>query len=240
MHCRNAAEIKEAGADQVCILSNEAGLNLGSQVLQGLGTLDADITLLKRGISEAMTVRTQAFTEQLTNKKPPPVEDELCRKLKGTTKPVDVFVINGLVAGGTSLAAATASIDALSSLELDSMLCDVHDVIAEEDIVMLPNIVEGVAPDRMPAAEAAEHVRIGCQEHGAASSHTLAAEHNSAAAQHTATPSKNMDVVAVAGGSNGAAHVGHAAADTTKVGGLVTEEVVVAAQVTAAAPGHQA
>jgi len=41
-------------------VSSEAGLNLGSTLLSDLGTPDTDISLLRRGIHEALAVRTAA------------------------------------------------------------------------------------------------------------------------------------------------------------------------------------
>lgn len=58
--CRHAAKLREAGADQTCVVNSEAGLNLGSTLLADLGTPETDISLLRRGIHEALAVRTAA------------------------------------------------------------------------------------------------------------------------------------------------------------------------------------
>lgn len=63
---RHAAELREAGADQACIVSSEAGINLGSQVLSDLGAPDTDISLLRRGIHEALAARTSAALPSAT------------------------------------------------------------------------------------------------------------------------------------------------------------------------------
>jgi hypothetical protein len=57
---KHAAELKEAGADKTIVVSSEAGLNLGSRLLQDLGTPESAIALLRRGIGEALAVRTAA------------------------------------------------------------------------------------------------------------------------------------------------------------------------------------
>lgn len=57
---RHAARLREAGADQACVVNSEAGLNLGSSLLADLGTPETDISLLRRGIHEALAVRTAA------------------------------------------------------------------------------------------------------------------------------------------------------------------------------------
>jgi hypothetical protein len=57
---RHAAKLREAGADQACVVNSEAGLNLGSALLADLGTPETDISLLRRGIHEALAVRTAA------------------------------------------------------------------------------------------------------------------------------------------------------------------------------------
>lgn len=57
---RHAAELREAGADTTSVVSSEAGLNLGTTLLKDLGTPETDIALLRRGISEALAVRTAA------------------------------------------------------------------------------------------------------------------------------------------------------------------------------------
>jgi hypothetical protein len=57
---RHAAELREAGADQACIVSSEAGLNLGTRLLSDLGTPETAISFLRRGIHEALAVRTDA------------------------------------------------------------------------------------------------------------------------------------------------------------------------------------
>lgn len=46
------------GADKTCIVNSEAGLNLGAQLLADLGTSETAISLLRRGINEAMVART--------------------------------------------------------------------------------------------------------------------------------------------------------------------------------------
>lgn len=58
--CRHAAELRRAGADKTCIINSEAGLNLGAQLLADLGTSETAISLLRRGINEAMVARTSA------------------------------------------------------------------------------------------------------------------------------------------------------------------------------------
>lgn len=58
--CRHAGKLRDAGADQTCVVNSEAGLNLGSTLLADLGTPETDISLLRRGIHEALAVRTAA------------------------------------------------------------------------------------------------------------------------------------------------------------------------------------
>ena len=60
----HAGELRAAGAVQVCISGSEAGLNLGCDVLSELGTSEGDLSLLRRGIHEAMAVRSVAAAEQ--------------------------------------------------------------------------------------------------------------------------------------------------------------------------------
>lgn len=57
---RHATELRHAGADKTCIVNSEAGLNLGAQLLGDLGTSETAISLLRRGINEALAVRTAA------------------------------------------------------------------------------------------------------------------------------------------------------------------------------------
>lgn len=54
---RHAAELEEAGADQVVIRSVEAGLALGSQLLGALGASEIDVSFLKRGIEDSIEAR---------------------------------------------------------------------------------------------------------------------------------------------------------------------------------------
>ncbi len=54
---RHAAELEEAGADQVVIRSVEAGLALGSQLLGALGASEIDVSYLKRGIEDSIEAR---------------------------------------------------------------------------------------------------------------------------------------------------------------------------------------
>lgn len=58
--CRHAAELRAVGADKLCIVNSEAGLNLGAQLLSDLGTPGTSVALLRRGIDEALAVRTAA------------------------------------------------------------------------------------------------------------------------------------------------------------------------------------
>jgi hypothetical protein len=60
LHCRHAAELRAAGADKLCIVNSEAGLNLGAQLLSDLGSSETSVSLLRRGINEALAVRTAA------------------------------------------------------------------------------------------------------------------------------------------------------------------------------------
>jgi hypothetical protein len=57
---RHAAELRAAGADKLCIVNSEAGLNLGAQLLADLGSSETSVSLLRRGINEALAVRTAA------------------------------------------------------------------------------------------------------------------------------------------------------------------------------------
>ncbi|WIA33402.1 hypothetical protein OEZ86_006536 [Tetradesmus obliquus] len=57
---KHAAELRAAGADKLCIVNSEAGLNLGAQLLADLGSSETSVSLLRRGINEALAVRTAA------------------------------------------------------------------------------------------------------------------------------------------------------------------------------------
>ncbi len=59
--CRHAAELQEAGAARVVINNSEAGLTLGSQLLEALGASEVETSMLRRDIAGAMAVRTDAL-----------------------------------------------------------------------------------------------------------------------------------------------------------------------------------
>jgi voltage-gated potassium channel Kch len=61
----HATDLRAAGAEHICITGTEAGLNLGASVLSMFGTTETDIQLLKKGIGEAIAVRTTVCADVL-------------------------------------------------------------------------------------------------------------------------------------------------------------------------------
>ncbi|MEW5307679.1 MAG: hypothetical protein WDW36_010057 [Sanguina aurantia] len=62
---RHAAELEQAGADSVVIRSVEAGLALGGQVLQELGTAANEVQFLRKGIEDSVAKRAHALVSEV-------------------------------------------------------------------------------------------------------------------------------------------------------------------------------
>lgn len=69
---RHAAELKAAGADYVTAATTEAGIALGSRMLQELGGRDNDIAGLTRALRKQLDDRSHDMMRVLTNELPAP------------------------------------------------------------------------------------------------------------------------------------------------------------------------
>ena len=69
---RHAAELKAAGADYVTAATTEAGIALGSRMLQELGGRDNDIAGLTRALRKQLDDRSHNMMRVLTNELPAP------------------------------------------------------------------------------------------------------------------------------------------------------------------------
>ncbi len=82
---RHAAELKAAGADYVTAATTEAGIALGSRMLQELGGRDNDIAGLTRALRKQLDDRSHDMMRVLTNELPAP---------NATLEEEDVFVFD--------------------------------------------------------------------------------------------------------------------------------------------------
>jgi hypothetical protein len=94
-HDRHAAALREAGAGSICIVNSEAGLNLGAQLLTDLGTSQTAIALLRRGIDQALVVRTAAHTSSNNQAAPQASGTAGNSDSRGQKRQVELFVLDG-------------------------------------------------------------------------------------------------------------------------------------------------
>lgn len=71
---QHAAELKAAGADYVTAATTEAGMALGSRMLQELGGRDNDIAGLTRAVRKQLDDRSSDMMRVLTNELPAPAD----------------------------------------------------------------------------------------------------------------------------------------------------------------------
>ena len=72
---QHSAELKAAGADYVTAATTEAGMALGSRMLQELGGRDNDIVGLTRALRKQLDARSNDMMRVLTNELPAPSDD---------------------------------------------------------------------------------------------------------------------------------------------------------------------
>lgn len=69
---RHAAELTEAGSENVVIASKEAGMTIAEKLLTGLGSRREDVEYLRQGVEQALNLRMQQLASKLSSQ----VEDE--------------------------------------------------------------------------------------------------------------------------------------------------------------------
>lgn len=72
---QHSAELKAAGADYVTAATTEAGMALGSRMLQELGGRDNDIAGLTRALRKQLDSRSNDMMRVLTNELPAPTDE---------------------------------------------------------------------------------------------------------------------------------------------------------------------
>ncbi|KAF6261239.1 Sodium/hydrogen exchanger family-domain-containing protein [Scenedesmus sp. NREL 46B-D3] len=174
---RHAAELRAAGADKLCIVNSEAGLNLGAQLMSDMGSSQTSVALLRRGINEALAVRTAADNLRRDGKEAPAPSEGHAAALNGASgsgssdkkkkkkqKQIELFVLDGKHTYGQLRAdslARTVSPDLpctecpLVKQELD-MLGSLDESLMSGDMLgsssSLASVADVDVPDATPAA----------------------------------------------------------------------------------------
>lgn len=97
---RHAAELKAAGADYVTAATTEAGIALGSRMLQELGGRDNDIAGLTRALRKQLDARSHEMMQVLTRELPAPTD-------KGSEED-DIFVFDQAAVSRSDMPSTTA------------------------------------------------------------------------------------------------------------------------------------
>jgi hypothetical protein len=153
---RHAAELRAAGADKICIVNSEAGLNLGAQLLSDLGSSETSVSLLRRGINEALTVRTAADNSRrdAPAAEPPAAAAENGTSSNGSSssekkkklKQVELFVLDGKHAYGLRADALARAV----SPDLPCTECPL--VRQQQEIAALSSLDESLIPGALSSS----------------------------------------------------------------------------------------
>uniref|UniRef100_A0A383V6H6 RCK N-terminal domain-containing protein n=1 Tax=Tetradesmus obliquus TaxID=3088 RepID=A0A383V6H6_TETOB len=163
---KHAAELRAAGADKLCIVNSEAGLNLGAQLLADLGSSETSVSLLRRGINEALAVRTAADnstrnTAAAAEEAPAPADAAAkngaaaaAEKKKKKQKQVELFVLDGKHAYGLRAEALARAV----TPDLPCTECPL--VRQQQELDILSSLDESLMPTGMLSSSSSSAVSV--------------------------------------------------------------------------------